>query len=303
MPLHLEYRPDKLDSLLGNEHLKQSLKSVLESKDRPRVFLLHGKTGCGKTTLGRIIADTIGCAPTEIKELDIGDARGIDNAREIKRDAAFLPMDGGLKVYILDEVQNSLAGFQEALLKTLEDTPEHVVFILCTTDPHKLKPTIRNRCSSYEVMPLPGTLIKKLLKNVLQSEKVDDFPIEALDYIVQYSQGVPREALTILNQVIDLPTNEEIIAFLKSYRITEEQIESLVKLMIANAPWIELIKALKEIKDQDVEKIRRGVLGYCSAVLMSKPSKRCAMIMDCFSSNMFDSGMPGLVLATFQTTL
>jgi DNA polymerase III subunit gamma/tau len=303
MPLHLDHRPQTLEDFLGNDHVKTSLSTVLANPKRQRVFLLHGHTGCGKTTLARIIANTIGCSPLEVRELDIGDTRGIDAARQIKEDLMYFPKDGDLKVYILDEIQASVIGFQEALLKTLEDTPPHIVFILCTTDPHKLKSTIINRCSSYELMPLPGVLIKKLIMRVLEKEGIDNFPTEAISLLVELSKGCPRDALVKLDQVVDIEDNIQVVETLKKFKIDEEAVDSLARLLYNNAEWKEIIKTLIILKNQDIEKIRFGILGYCNAILLKKDSKRAAMIMDLFSIPMYNGGLPLLTLACYKTKL
>jgi len=302
MPLHLSARPTSLDELLGNEHIKESLKNILESEDKPRTYLLHGPSGTGKTSLSRIIAKELGCnMEMDFQELNIAEARGIDSARAIMEDMKYFPRGGSIKVYVLDEVQSSIAGFQEALLKPLEDTPSHVVFILATTDPQKLKATIRNRCSQFELMPLPTVLIRKLLNNVLEKEGVETFPKEAINIISELSNGCPRDALQLLNQVIDIPTDEDVIAFLKEKRASEEATESLAKLLLQKADWKEVSKALKAMKEQDSEKTRNGIMAYCSKVLLDSGNKRVGMIMDIFSVPMYSFNL--LVLASYKAIL
>jgi len=302
MPLHTEYRPSSLDEILGNEHIKESLKNILESEDKPRTYLLYGPSGTGKTSLSRIIAKELGCnMEMDFQELNIAEARGIDSARAIMEDMRYFPRGGPIKVYVLDEVQSSIAGFQEALLKPLEDTPSHVVFILATTDPQKLKATIRNRCSQFELMPLPTVLIRKLLNNVLEKEGVETFPKEAINIISELSNGCPRDALQLLNQVIDIPTDEGVIAFLKEKKASEEATESLAKLLLQKADWKEVSKALKAMKEQDSEKTRNAVLGYCSKVLLDSGNKRAGMIMDIFASPMYSFNL--LVLASYKVVL
>ena len=155
MPLHIDYRPADFDEILGNEETIKSIKSILaRDEDRPHAWMFVGPSGCGKTTLARIVSAALGCPPKinkaanlDFQEINTSDMRGIDTAREILKTMNFAPVNTASKcrVYILDECHQATKDFQNSLLKALEDTPDHVYFLLCTTDPSKLLKTIKNR--------------------------------------------------------------------------------------------------------------------------------------------------------------
>jgi DNA polymerase-3 subunit gamma/tau len=173
------------------------------AEKRSRVFLLIGPSGCGKTTIARIIKRELGCSDFEYSEINAADKRGIDFIREIILDCGFLPLFGRVKLLVLDEVHQLTTEAQNALLKVLEDTPEHVYFVLCTTEPENIIETIKTRCATYRVNPLPHPEIRGLLDWVCKEEKkkVRD---ELLEAISKVCNGSLRQALVLLDQVIDI---------------------------------------------------------------------------------------------------
>lgn len=149
MPLHIEHRPSNLSEIFGNKAIVESLTSIFERKsDYPHAFLFHGPTGCGKTTLARIVAKMLKCDKPE--EYNMANLRGIDAVRTLVEECVYLPLTGHNRVYILDEIHRQTKDAQNALLKLLEDPPEHVYFILGTTDPEQLIATLRGRCHTYQ---------------------------------------------------------------------------------------------------------------------------------------------------------
>jgi len=125
-PLHIDYRPKTLKEMEGNRSTVDSLQAVLSREsDIPHAFLFSGSAGCGKTSLGRIVASELGCAPADFREIDTADFRGIDTIREIKNQARLKPLAGKVRVWLLDEFHKSTADAQNALLKILEEPPSH----------------------------------------------------------------------------------------------------------------------------------------------------------------------------------
>lgn len=204
-PLHTKYRPQTWDEIRGNEETVEGLRSVFSKppRKRPRVFLLIGPSGCGKTTIARIMKKELGCSDFEYFEINAADTRGIDCIREIILDCEFLPLFGEFKLYVLDEVHQLTTEAQNALLKVLEDTPEHVYFILLTTDPEEIIEAIKTRCATYRVNPLPPSMIRDLLDWVCKEEKkkVRD---ELLEAISKVCNGSPRQAQVLLDQIINV---------------------------------------------------------------------------------------------------
>jgi len=303
MNFHLKYRPATFKEIVGNRDMIKTIKAVVASGDVPHALLFFGPTGCGKTTLGRIVAHELGAMGNDLREVDSADFRGIDTIRDIRKQSQFQPLEGPVRVWILDECHKLSNDAQNALLKALEDTPTHVYYILCTTDPQKLLPAIRSRCSSYQVKPLVSTEMRKLLEKVvtLEGDSLDD---EVYELIIANSQGLPRSALQTLAQVLITEPGKRLAVATKSAEVDAQVIE-LCRALVSNAPWKKtaiILKSLKE-QEQDPEGIRRAVLGYCQALLLNgKADPAAADTMQAFIDPFYDSLFPGLTLACFTAT-
>jgi DNA polymerase III gamma/tau subunit len=295
MPLHLTHRPNNLDEFFGNESLKESIASILARQDRPRAFLLTGPSGCGKTTLARIISKEINCSDPDYSERNVSDTRGIDDARKMIQDMLYMPREGDVKVYCLDEVQGATAAFQESILKALEDTPKHVTFILCTTDPQKLKKTIKTRCSQFEVRPLPGPMMTDFIGSILDKEFGQEraiFPDEFFSAIVEAADGCPRQALVILDQVIDLQDFDKMIEAIKRTRPSEASLKELMNKLLSKAPWPKVAEVLKAMDQagEEWESLRLGVLAWAYSVMLNKGQEQAAKILHHFQEPLFHDG-------------
>lgn len=282
--LYRTHRPMKLSEVLGNSTLIKSLQSMLDSEIPPQVFLFHGESGTGKTTLARIVANELGCE--KIVEKNLADFRGIDTARQIIGETRYK----GMKCWIFDEAHQMTKDAQDALLKLFEDTPKGCYFILCTTEPKKVKKTIRSRCVEYETKLLNNMDMNRLLDRVIEAEDKNIIP-EALDYIIEHTEGAARKALTMLEQIINLAEDEQIEA-LDDYNYTEVRVIDLCRAL--NKNYKESIK-LAKLLDTDPESIRRAILGYYTTVLMNNGDEHVRHILDCFMDNYYDSGKAGLV--------
>jgi DNA polymerase-3 subunit gamma/tau len=301
MPLHLTHRPETFADFVGNGSIVKSLQSKLKSKNLPHCLMFQGPSGCGKTTLARIIRNELKCSDFDFLEINAATNRGIDTAREIIKNIRMRPMQGDVRIYLLDEVHQGSKDFQTALLKPLEDTPNYVYFILCTTDPQKLLKTVRNRCTTYEVVQLSYQQIEGLVSRVADAEgkQVDD---EAIQDIAEAADGCPRQALVILDQIIDMDTRRQRRA-IKSYLVGERQTIELCRALFNQANWPTIQKILRDLKEEP-ESVRRAVIGYMSAVAMKESSPRkvenCAAVFNAFRYNFFDNGKAGLVFACWE---
>jgi DNA polymerase III subunit gamma/tau len=302
MPLSTNYRPKSLDEIIGNQSLVSSLYSIIEREDRPHTYLFLGERGTGKTTLSRVLANEFGIDPSEIKELNVADATGVDAARNVIENARYRPLIGTSKAFIFDECHRASGNFFDALLKITEEPPKHCYFFFCTTEDKKIPKTIKSRCIEYRTSLFSDKEMELLLSNVLKSEGVDDFPKEAIKEITSQAGGSARDALTILEKVIDL-TDEEAILELKNIKEVEKQTIDLCRNIIKKAKWTDINKILSGLTKQEPEKIRRAVLGYCSSVLLKNDNKQAAIILEEFSNPFYDSGFPGLVLACYRSVM
>jgi DNA polymerase-3 subunit gamma/tau len=220
--LYRKYRPSTFDDIVGQEHIERTLKNALEQQKVSHAYLFCGPRGTGKTTMARILAKALLCekAPTiepdgtceecveiaagthpDVYELDAASRTGVENVREeIINRVHYAPTRGSYKIYIIDEVHMLSTAAFNALLKTLEEPPSHVVFILCTTDPQKVPDTIHSRCQRFDFHRLSVDEIVARLGAVCVQEDVE-FEPEALELIAHQAEGGMRNALTSLEQL------------------------------------------------------------------------------------------------------
>ena len=306
MALYQKHRPNTFEDVVGNQETISTLSTMVRDKETcPHAFLLTGPTGCGKTTIGRIIVQELGCSEHDYKEVDSADFRGIDTIRDIRKQSRFRPMAGEVKVWLIDECHKMTGDAQNALLKILEDTPKHVFFILATTDPQKLIPTIKGRCSTFAVKPLGEKEMKRLLRRVAKEEVATDstgLTKEIYEQIVMDSLGHPRNALQILEQVLRTDPEKRLEV---ARRAAEEQSQSIelcrALLKGPGTSWKEVATILQGLKDQDAESIRRHVLGYCQSVLLRGSNDQAAKVIEEFWEPLYNIGFPGLVYACYSS--
>ena len=302
MPLHIDFRPDTLDNIVGNRTTVDSLRNVLSKESRPHSYLFTGPRGCGKTTLARIAANMCGCIDFDLVELDTAQFGNIDSVRAIRRKMYKKSLHGGNRGWLLDEVHMLGEGGaseknkpQNALLKALEEPPPHVYFFLCTTDPDRLLGTIRDRCNLSEVSPLTQKQTISLLSSVTE----ETIPDEVLLQIAKDSNGHPREALISLEKVIGMPERQMLRAIKQSVSAESKAID-LCRALIQKKSWKVVTEILKGLGKEEPEKIRRDVIGYASAVLLSKADPHAYVVLDCFREPFYNTGRPGLVLACYE---
>ena len=217
-----KWRPKTFAELSGQEHVVRALSNALERGRLHHAYLLTGTRGVGKTTIARILAKSLNCVKgvtampcgvcpacididagrfVDLLELDAASNTGIDNMREILDNARYAPTVGRYKVYLIDEVHMLSKAAFNSMLKTLEEPPEHVKFVLATTDPQKIPVTVLSRCLQFNLKLLPAPLIAKRLSEILQAEDVR-FEDTATNLIARVAHGSMRDALSVLDQAI-----------------------------------------------------------------------------------------------------
>jgi len=232
----------------------------------------------------------------DFKELNCSDFRGIDTIRRI-RDTMHLAPVGKVKIWLLDEFHMTTKEAQNAALKMLEDTPNHVYFFLCTTDPQKLLKTIRTRSCDMPVSSLPCQDLTTLIQRVLRREK-KDVEESVVDEIVNSCEGSARSALVMLDKVLNLPPEQREEAIQQVKAEESEGIE-LCRALIKKADWAIVGKILQNLKGEP-ESIRYSVLMYARSVLLKKKNIQAYNIICAFENNFYDSKKAGLARACFE---
>ncbi len=228
--LYRKFRPQEFEDVKGQEHIVTTLKNQIKADRLGHAYLFCGTRGTGKTTIAKIFAKAVNCEHPEdgspcgncpsckaiaggvsmnVIEIDAASNNGVDNIREIREEVAYSPTEGKYKVYIIDEVHMLSIGAFNALLKTLEEPPSYVIFILATTEAHKIPITILSRCQRYDFRRIAIGTIGERLTELMEQEQVAVDP-KAIRYIAKAADGSMRDALSLLDQCIAFYLGQEL---------------------------------------------------------------------------------------------
>ena len=199
--LYRKYRPQSFDEVLGQEHVVRALEEAVKNGKITHAYLFCGSRGTGKTSVARILAREIGCAPEDLYEIDAASNRGIDEIRELREAVRTLPFRSPYKVYIIDEVHMLTKEAFNALLKTLEEPPAHVVFVLATTELGKLPETIVSRCQHFTFKKPTQKILEESITKIAEREG-SSIEKPAADLIATLGDGSFRDAQGILQKVL-----------------------------------------------------------------------------------------------------
>jgi len=230
--LYRKWRPQKFSEVVGQSFTVQTLKNAIIQGEISHAYLFSGPRGIGKTSVARILAKAINCpnqqdgepcnecpgceritrgSAMDVIEIDGASNRGIDQIRQLREEVNFAPAESRYKVYIIDEVHMLTNEAFNALLKTLEEPPSHVVFVFATTEPHKVPPTVLSRCQAFEFKTIPQEQIEDHLVKVAQAEGIEADG-EALSAIARHARGALRDALVLLEQLVSYKGRAQISA-------------------------------------------------------------------------------------------
>ena len=284
--LALKYRPKNWEDVVGQAGVVKSLRATLKTGGK-RSFLFVGPSGTGKTTLARLIARVVGCTGSNILEIDAATYTGIDAMRAVSENTAYKAFgDSPIKVVIIDEAHSLSKQAWQSLLKSVEEPPEHVYWIFCTTEAGKVPKTIETRCAKFTLAPVKSDDLFKLLSRAVQQEGYKTTE-EVLDVIVRESLGSPRQALTYLEQCSGCKTARDAKELLQR---ADEEGDAIVlprSLIKGGLTWQKAMKLLEPLREQSAESIRLMILAYFTTVLFGcktdDSAGRVLTMMDCFS--------------------
>lgn len=301
--LYRVWRPQSFHDMAGQEHITRTLQNALAKDKFSHAYLFSGPRGTGKTSVAKIVAKAVNCekAPTaepcnecaickgitdgslsDVIEIDAASNNGVDEIREIRENVKYAPSVARYKVYIVDEVHMLSQGAFNALLKTLEEPPAHVIFILATTEPHKIPPTIISRCQRFDFRRIPLESVKARLSHIIEEQGIQ-VEGHATELIAKAGEGGMRDALSILDQAVaygdGVVTEADVLEVtgMVSQQLLSEVIQAAIKGNVAAA-----IQAVDQIVSagKDSERFLEDLIFYYRDLLLYKASPELEEIRD-----------------------
>ena len=308
--LYRKFRPVSFDDVKGQDHIVKTLQNQVKADRVGHAYLFCGTRGTGKTTIAKILARTVNCeAPVNgnpcgqcamcksiaagtsmnVIEIDAASNNGVDNIREIVEEVSFSPAEGKYKVYIIDEVHMLSNGAFNALLKTLEEPPSYVIFILATTEAHKIPITILSRCQRYDFKRISLETIVDRLRELMQEEKIE-VEEKALRYVAKAGDGSMRDALSILDQCIAFHFGETLTydMVLDVLGAVDNEVFGRLLHCLADKNIIGAITLLEEIimQGRELTQFIADFIWYLRNLLLLKSSDDISDVIEVSSENL-----------------
>ena len=310
MALYRKFRPDEFEDVKGQDAIVKTLKNQIKSERIGHAYLFCGTRGTGKTTVAKIFAKAVNCehpvdgspcgeCPTcraiaagnsmNVIEIDAASNNGVDNIREIREEVAYRPTEGKYKVYIIDEVHMLSIGAFNALLKTLEEPPEYVIFILATTEAHKIPVTILSRCQRYDFKRISIETISARLEELIDKEGWD-VEEKAVRYIARMADGSMRDALSLLDQCAAFYIGERLTYdhVLEVLGAVDTEVFSRLLREILEFDVQEVIATVDElvIQGRELSQLAADFTWYLRNLLLVKSSDNMEDVLDVSTENL-----------------
>ena len=308
--LYRKFRPQEFEDVKGQEHIVTTLKNQIKADRIGHAYLFCGTRGTGKTTIAKILARAVNCehpvdgspcntcktcrainegTSMNVIEIDAASNNGVDNIREIREEVAYRPTTGKYKVYIIDEVHMLSTGAFNALLKTLEEPPSYVIFILATTEAHKIPITILSRCQRYDFRRITADTIAARLQELMDKEG-NDVEEKAIRYIAKAADGSMRDALSLLDQCIAFYLGEKLTyeKVLENLGAVDTQVFSRILRQILRQDTAGTIKTLDEIiiQGRELGQFVTDFIWYLRNLLLISTSEHPEEAVDASAENL-----------------
>ena len=310
MALYRKFRPGGFDEVKGQDHISQTLQNQIKANRIGHAYLFCGTRGTGKTSVAKIFAKAVNCQnPVEgspcgecemcraisegrsmnVIEIDAASNNGVDNIREIREEVAYRPTEGKYKVYIIDEVHMLSIGAFNALLKTLEEPPEYVIFILATTEAHKIPITILSRCQRYDFKRISIDTISDRLMDLMNREQVE-VEEKAIRYVAKAADGSMRDALSLLDQCIAFYLGQKLTYdhVLEVLGAVDTEVFSRLLREIIQKDVVKVLKSVEELvmQGRELGQLTTDFTWYLRNLLLVRSSDNMEDILDVSSENL-----------------
>ena len=310
MALYRKFRPGGFEDVKGQDHISKTLQNQIKADRIGHAYLFCGTRGTGKTSVAKIFAKAVNCEnPVDgspcgvcsscraisegrsmnVIEIDAASNNGVDNIREIREEVAYRPTEGRFKVYIIDEVHMLSIGAFNALLKTLEEPPEYVIFILATTEAHKIPITILSRCQRYDFKRISIDTISARLMELMEKEQVE-VEEKAIRYIAKAADGSMRDALSLLDQCIAFYIGQKLTYdhVLEVLGAVDTDVFSRLLREILEKDIVKVLKTLEDLvmQGRELSQLATDFTWYLRNLLLVKSSDNMEDVLDVSTENL-----------------